>query len=185
MKSCKNRIDSSTLYSAMFSISYFKGFSLMRSKSIDETANILCNMCNKLKKDLAKGRTPYYQNLKESVATTDDIIGESTTTNELELKTDLESDVAISKNYCSVIKKHKKENITKENIGEIMLCQIPNVSSAIALAILKEFHTLPNLIEQIKQNSNCLNDICTTDANGKRRKISKTAISKIIEFLRE
>ena len=40
-------------------------------------------------------------------------------------------------------------------------------------------------IEQIKQNSNCLNDICTTDANGKRRKISKTAISKIIEFLRE
>ena len=32
-----------------------------------------------------------------------------------------------------------------DNIGEIMLCQIPGVSSASALAILAQFKTLPNL----------------------------------------
>ena len=31
------------VFSAMFSINYYKGFSLMRSSNIEETAYILCN----------------------------------------------------------------------------------------------------------------------------------------------
>jgi ERCC4-type nuclease len=73
-------------------------------------------------------------------------------------------------------------NIT-ENIGEIMLCQIPGISSASALAIFKEFKTLPNLITCLKENNSCLNNITTIDSNGKSRKISKTAIANIIKFL--
>ena len=65
-----------------------------------------------------------------------------------------------------------------------MLCQIPGVSSASALAILAEFKTLPNLIKAIDTNEACLNNICTTDANGKSRKISKAAIATIIKFLK-
>jgi hypothetical protein len=52
----------------------------------------------------------------------------------------------VEKEYCSVIKKVKKENITPDNIGEIMLCQIPGISSTTAIAILKEFQTLPKLL---------------------------------------
>jgi hypothetical protein len=78
----------------------------------------------------------------------------------------------------------KKDNITTENIGEIMLCQIPGVSSASALAILTQFKTLPSLIKAIDMDETCLNNICTTDANGKSRKISKTAIATIIKFLK-
>jgi ERCC4-type nuclease len=89
------------------------------------------------------------------------------------------------KDYCSVIKKVKKENITPENIGEIMLCQLPGISSTSSLAILSEFKTLPNLIKCIQENENCLNNICSKDSNGKSRKISKTAISTIIKFLRK
>jgi ERCC4-type nuclease len=188
-KSAKNRMDSSTIYSAMFSINYYKGFSLMRSKNIDETATIICNMCNKLKKDLAKGRKPYYSFVEKT--TTVGIEQQQQQPSDQKQNSDptIESiqeqqqDINESKKYCSVIKKNKKENITKENIGEIMLCQIPGVSSAIAIAILSEFQTLPNLIEQIKLNDKCMNNICTTDSNGKHRKISKTAISTIIEFL--
>jgi ERCC4-type nuclease len=88
------------------------------------------------------------------------------------------------KDYCSVVKKVKKDNITGENIGEIMLCQIPGISSASALAILAEFKTLPNLIKAIETNETCLNNICTKDANGKSRKISKAAIATIIKFLK-
>ena len=65
-----------------------------------------------------------------------------------------------------------------------MLCQIPGVSSASALAILSQFKTLPNLIKNIQTNETCLNNICTTDPNGKFRKISKTAIATIIKFLK-
>jgi hypothetical protein len=88
------------------------------------------------------------------------------------------------KDYCSVVKKVKKDNITTENIGEIMLCQIPGISSASALAILLKFKTLPSLIKAIDTDITCLNSICTTDANGKSRKISKTAIASIIKFLK-
>jgi len=51
-----------TAYSAMFSLNYYKGFSVFRSFSMEETANIVCNMAYKLEKDSAKGKTPYYQN---------------------------------------------------------------------------------------------------------------------------
>jgi ERCC4-type nuclease len=164
----KERIDKQTLYSAMFSINYFKGFSVMRSNNIEETALIACNMVFKL---VSSGKTGFYSNI-------------SSNTN-LEIKTAETDDKKENsdKDYCSVIKKVKKENITPENIGEIMLCQIPGISVASALAILAQFKTLPNLIKNIQEDSTCLNNICTTDSNGKNRKISKTAIATIIKFL--
>ena len=46
----KNRIDKMMLYSAMISINHYKGFSLMRSQNLEETAIILCNMAYKIRK---------------------------------------------------------------------------------------------------------------------------------------
>lgn len=171
MKSAKSKVDNSMLYSAMFSINYNKGFSLMRSSTMSETATILCNMCSKLKRDLAKGRVPYYHN-SESIVSPETINSEQ----EMEEKSDL-------KNYCTVIKKNKKENITKENIGEIMLCQIPGISSTIAMAIMKKYSSFRELMNAVNTDPHCLDNLCTTDKNGKQRKISKSAISTIIEFL--
>ena len=56
----RDRIDKQTLYSAMVSINYYKGFSLWRSTSIEETALIVCNMAYKLGKD--KTKLPFYSN---------------------------------------------------------------------------------------------------------------------------
>ena len=64
-----------------------------------------------------------------------------------------------------------------------MLCQIPGVSSVSAITILGKFKTLPNLIKSIETDSTCLNGISTTDANGKTRKISKTVIATIVNYL--
>lgn len=174
MKSSKNKVDNSMLYSAMFSINYNKGFSLMRSSNVTETATILCNMCIKLKKDMAKGRVPYHRNPDEK-----NVVLPETENLESEEKTDSE----VSKNYCTVIKKNKKENITKENIGEIMLCQIPGISSTIAIAIMKNYGSFRELMNAVNADPHCLDNLCTTDKNGKQRKISKSAISTIIEFL--
>jgi len=173
----KERIDKQTLYSAMFSINYFKGFSVMRSNNLEETAMIACNMAYKLVGGLKSGKIGFYNNSIQTKNSND---------TSLEFQNNKQDDVkeATEKDYCSVIKKVKKENITPENIGEIMLCQIPGVSSVSALAILAQFKTLPELIKSIQEDENCLNNICTTDANGKNRKISKTAIATIIKFLK-
>jgi ERCC4-type nuclease len=177
--SFKERIDKQTLYSAMFSINYFKGFSIMRSNTLDETALICCNMIYKLVGGLKAGKVGYYlnnSNLLSSVLPKEvDVVKNEGENNEGENNE--------AKDYCTVVKKVKKDNITTENIGEIMLCQIPGISSASALAIFKEFKTLPNLITCLKENNSCLNAITTTDSNGKNRKISKTAIANIIKFL--
>lgn len=170
--SFKDRIDKLTLYSALLSINYFKGFSVWRSMSIDETALMICNMAYKLNKE--NDKQPFYSNA----------LSGSTTTVETAVTTSVVTASAVEKDYCSVVKKVKKDNITSENIGEIMLCQIPGISSASALAILAEFKTLPNLIKAIDANEGCLNNVCTTDANGKSRKISKAAIATIIKFLK-
>ena len=176
----KERFDKQTLYSAMFSVNYFKGFSIMRSNNLEETAMIACNMVYKLVSGLKAGKLGFYNNIKVSNETSNEISScETITTNNVDaIKEPTEKD------YCSVIKKVKKENVTPENIGEIMLCQIPGVSSVSALAILSQFKTLPNLIKSIQEDETCLNNVFTTDANGKNRKISKTAIATIIKYLK-
>jgi len=181
MKSSKNKVDNSMLYSAMFSINYNKGFSLMRSSSVTETATILCNMCSKLKRDMAKGRVPYYRNLTLTENTEKN--GDENSEQSKEKQDTEEKQEPEAKNYCTVIKKNKKENITKENIGEIMLCQIPGISSTIAMAIMKNYGSFRELMNAVNDNPTCLDNLCTTDKNGKQRKISKSAISTIIEFL--
>ena len=167
----KERFDKHTLYSAMFSINYFKGFSLLRTNNLDETSTIVCNMVYKLVGGLKAGKIGYYNNdLNENITEEQNNISQEQNITE--------------KDYCSVVKKIKKENITTDNIGEIMLCQIPGVSSTTALAIFSQFKTLPNLIKCIQEDETCLNNICTTDSKGKSRKISKTTIATIIKFFK-
>jgi ERCC4-type nuclease len=178
----KERIDKQTLYSAMFSINYFKGFSVMRSNNLEETSMIACNMVYKLVGGLKSGKTAFYKTIENSLNNQNNTNDKDN--NETKEDKEVEKKEATEKDYCSVIKKVKKDNITPDNIGEIMLCQIPGISSASALAILSQFKTLPNLIKTIQTDETCLNNICTTDPNGKFRKISKTAIATIIKFLK-
>ena len=128
-----------------------------------------------LKQEKEKEKIPYYSNPTPKAMIEQGIV---------ESAPEQLDEEPTSKDYCGVIKKIKKDNITTDNIGEIMLCQIPGVSSASALAILLNFKTLPALIKSIEKDDKCLNNICTIDANGKSRKISKTAIATIVKFLK-
>jgi ERCC4-type nuclease len=167
-----NRIEKITLYSAMFSLNYYKGFSLLRSFSLDETATILCNMAYKLEKEATTEKKAFYQNQTQSP-----------TQNQIDTSCQEEECVETEKDYVSVIKKVKKENITPDNIGEIMLCQIPGINSVAALAIMEKFKTLPNLIKELENNNDCLKDITSTTTKGQVRKINKTSLSNIVKFL--
>jgi crossover junction endonuclease MUS81 len=173
-----NNIEKLTLYSAMFSLNYYKGFSVMRTLSMEETAIFICNTANKLSKSDKKA---YYENKPPIANIVSNVITNENGENNLveAVEQNLESD----KDYISVVKKVKKENITPENIAEIMLCQIPGISSVTAIAIMDKFKTIPNLINEIQQNDNCLKDISYQNSKGQSRKINKTSLSNIVKFL--
>lgn len=167
-----------TLYSAMFSLNYYKGFSVFRSFSLTETATIICNMAYKLGKTETK--LPFYQNTftnKESEEQAPNI------ENTIETSETSESVEKSEKDYVNVVKKVKKENITTENIDEIMLCQIPGISAVTAITIMEKYKTLSNLIKELESNQDCLKNISCINAKGQSRKINKTSIANIVKFL--
>jgi ERCC4-type nuclease len=159
----KDRTDKTTLYSAMFSLNYYKGFSVLRSMNLDETALILCNMAYKINR--THDKTAFYSNLTTISPTTS------------------EEPQSTPSDYCGVVKKVKKDNITPENIGEIMLSQIPGISSVSAVAIMSQFKTLNNLVLSLNENPDCLKGISYTNAKGQTRKIAKNVIDNIVLFL--
>ena len=87
------------------------------------------------------------------------------------------------KDYISVVKKVKKDNITLDNIDEIMLCQIPGISSVTAIAIMEKYKNLSNLIKELEKDNECLKNISSTNTKGQVRKINKTSIANIVKFL--
>jgi ERCC4-type nuclease len=177
----KGRSDKMTLYSAMVSLNYYKGFSVMRSLSVEESALIICNCALKISKGEQQGKIPFYKNLETVCAKPENALEELS---ETEPNTVLTPDpVLSSKNYCTVVKKVKKENVTPENIGEIILCQIPGISSVTAIAIMAQFKTIPNLISIMKNDPNCMQNISYTTGAGQTRKINKTCIASISLYL--
>ena len=176
-----NKIEKLTLYSAILSLNYYKGFSVIRTFSLEETAIFVCNSANKLKKGEIEKMKPYYSNTKIEEPVKEVIDCSNNTVVNNVVVNNVQEDC--EKDYVSVVKKVKKENITPDNIGEIMLCQIPGISSVTSLAIINKFKTFSNLMTCIQNDSNCLNDITSTNSKGQQRKISKTCISNIYKFL--
>lgn len=185
-----------TLFSAVFSLNYYKGFSAIRTFNMDETALFICNCASKLIKSETTNRKAFYNNNNNN--TTNDNVNnacEKKEENSISENTSEESDGANhandandanendaqsgqcgSKEYISLVKKVKKENITLENIDEIMLCQIPGVSSATAVSIIKKFNSVANLIKNLEENEKCLNDVTNTNDKGKSRKIGRAHV---------
>jgi len=166
MNHFKTKIDKPTIFSAILSLSYYKGFSVIRTFSIEETAFFICNSAYKLEKEKGKDKKPHYEYLN--------------TINDNNKETD-ENDT--TKNYVDVVKRVKKENITPDNIGSIMICQIPGISPTVANAIMDKYKSLPELIEKINSDSFCLDDIFYNTKNG-TKKINKNVFSNIKKFLR-
>jgi ERCC4-type nuclease len=182
-----NKMEKLTIYSAIFSLNYFKGFSVIRTFTIEESAIFICNSFIKLIKE-RNNKKPFYTNYTVKTVNTveeqtEDEICEKNSCEKngcLEIE---ECDKQCDKDYVNVIKKVKKENITPDNIGEIMLCQIPGISSVTALSIMDKFKTLPNLLKELEKDENCLKEISNTNSKGQIRKINKTSGANIIKYL--
>lgn len=186
--SLRNPADKKIILSAMTSLSYFKGFSVFRTMTVLETAELILAMTTKLEKEFAKGRGfPLYASPKKNI-----VVAASAAAVETKHQEDESAEQSADKptepeSYSSFVKKAKRDNITPENIGEILLCQIPGISSHIAKSVLSNFDgSFLKLIEDIKTQPEKLNAILveTTKGDGKRRKLSGSVIQSILLFLR-
>jgi crossover junction endonuclease MUS81 len=190
------RINRNTLLSSMFSILYYKGFSVVRTMNVVETCELIWSWGDKLEREMGEKKTKfgvkkmaYYKS--DDAAVSDAFAIEENKENvqfHLELQMSEENEKTdknvVSYDYCSVIKvkKEKNANVTPENIGVIMLCTIPGISSKTATVIMNEFKTIGQLIKSFELNPNCLNKICI-ETNGKTRKITSTCIENIRKYL--
>ena len=113
-----NRITKTALQSAMVSLLYYKGFSVIRTMNLGETADFIIHFADKVAKESADGAIPAH--------TTGGDVPET-----VETAAQAYSEVAA--------KKEKRDYITRENIGEIMLSQVPGVSAKVAAAILAKY----------------------------------------------
>ena len=147
------KIKPQTLYVTMFCLQYYKGFSVIKTKNISETAEYIIFMLDKMIR--TKDKKCYYSGEKHEKP----------------------------KNYCEVVNKVKKKNIRPDNIGEIILSQIPGISSTTSLAIMKKFGSLYNLLITLKEDQHCLDEVVYITRSGQTRRISKSSISNIVQYL--
>jgi len=162
--------DRKTILSAMTSLQFFKGFSVIRTCSLLETAEYIIHMADKIERNVKKGKTLFFLR-----------------------NPSLDTETQLIPSYSTVVKKVKKENITAQNMGEIMLSQIPGISANAAITILKHTNgSFLKLLELLKTDSSSLETIMIGGSGSgsgsgsgekKGRKISKSIILKMKELL--
>jgi len=181
------------IYSAMFALNYYKGFSVFRSMNMNESAYILCNIILKINIVYvsSKKKEPYYLNsFLESVNDKENKIEPLTI---IKIKENEETVVEtieppeddVEKEYCGLVFKKKNAMITPENISEIFLVQIPSINKVTAIEILKKSGgSINSLICNLNENPRFLDGMTYMTKNNKCRKISKTSIENILRFLK-
>ena len=172
-----NRVTKKTLLSSMFSILYYKGFSVVRTMNALETCDLISSWADKLERECEKTSDTKKQNY---CAANKVVVEEEGKDKDKEEGKEQSQQY----DYCKTlkIKKEKNGNVTPDNIGVIMLCTIPGISSKTAIVIMNEFKTIGQLIKSFDLNPHCLNNICI-ETNGKQRKIASNCIENIRKYL--
>ena len=154
---------------------YYKGFSILRTVDVQETAELLYRITDKISRNSGKNEHPYYS------------IENATSNKNANSNENANPDITDA--LCSGSNK-KSSNITPDNIGIIMLCQIPGIGKTAAAAIMNEYDTIGDLINDLREDKTCLNNlkysVGTQSGQGednKQRKISKTVIDNLIKYL--
>ena len=152
--------------SSYFSLMYYKGFSVIRTKNIEETFKFVLRIMDKIKRE--KKKVAHYNNEQNDQL----VKGGATKCNQ-------------DNDYVENVKCVKKNNIVPENIGCILLNQIPRISSTTSLVLMERFGSICNLIKEAENDKErkCLLDIKYKTKSGKERRISKKCIENIYKYL--
>jgi ERCC4-type nuclease len=177
------------LMSAIFSINYYKGFSVMRTFTIQETADFIWNTFKKMTKE--KNKRGFYEMSEGDLSRTKEKEEEEEGGRDTDSPTSATTSATTTsapttqKDYVHVVKKCKKENITENNIDEIMLCQIPGISTQSAISIVKHLGGIRQLLQRHAEEGDAIFSgiKVANSTNGKETKLNKTIIQNLKRFL--
>jgi hypothetical protein len=188
----KGRVSKKTLISCMFSLLYYKGFSVFRTNSICETADIVVFFADKYHKTSLsdKSRVSYYAVDKAKKYDESDVVSSSSLKEKGKSKSE-DDNIDENEKYCAALKSHKEKNeyITPDNINIIMLTCVPGISSKVATQLMREYKTIQNLLYQLEKTPDILNTFMIKTENADSspkttfRKINKTSVENIKKFL--
>lgn len=170
-----NGVEQKLTYNSMISLLLYKGFSVFNTKDIHGTMKFIIQMSEKIDKNLVKGKAPYYWYLRNDNTESSQLSSHNANVSNPSTVSAIE--------YANVVKKTKKDNITKENIGHIMLCQIPGISANVSKSLMDGHVDFRSFLDALKENPDILNDKVIETSNGKTRKIAKTIIDNIKNYL--
>jgi ERCC4-type nuclease len=153
-----NEEERNLLYSCIKSIISYKGVCVLQSSSLDQTAKLVMALMKTITRDLKNGRTIYY-NFNTAVP----------------LGPRLDKYVSVGMNRV------KGANNLRENIGAIMLSQIPGIDYLTAEAIMKPYGGVFRAFYTAFMETNGKNLDGIKNKNGCN--ISEDAISNIKTFL--
>ena len=178
--SLRTPLEKKLVLSALTSLYYFKGFAVLRTSGLQESAELLIHMADKIDRNFMKGVLPWYLIPPGEPLANTFVPSDTTTPSE----TPIESTATENPSYSGFVKKVKKENITPDNMGEILLCQIPGISSLYAQAILKSFGGFSGVLAKIKGAEFSMKEFenITYDCKGKPRRIPKTCGEEIVRY---
>ena len=172
--------DKKLVFACMASLNYFKGFSITRTVSLAETAQYIEITADKIARELEKGTSTAPAPVSVATVST---AHTSTTVTPSDNTPIVEVQQATSTfDYCSVVKVAKKANITRDNIGQLMLMQIPGISSTISGEIMRPFATFAAFIDHLRTEPAYL-DTIVLESSGKKRKLGSNIIVAIKEYL--
>jgi ERCC4-type nuclease len=179
MNQIKSPIEKKMLYGAMSSLHFFKGVSVIRTTCVNETAEYILHFTEKVAKNAKEGIFPKYEN--HGSGNPNDENSFIPTVEDCDISSSPAFATATA-TYTTMVKKNKKENLTPENIGSILLSQIPQVGAKVADAIMKKYNG--NFLEVLlalkgDESSTEMKEI--TFDNG--RKIPANSIEKMRLFL--
>ena len=198
----KGRVSRKTLISCMFSLLYYKGFSVFRTNSICETADVVVFFADKYYKTCIndKSRMPYYSCCEKTQLILPPLPPLSSPSppspnQSYSPPTKGSDDSDDNEKYCAALKTHKEKNeyITPNNINIIMLSCIPGISAKVATQLMREYKTIQNLLYQLEKTPDMLNTFMIktegagagagADVKTTFRKINKTCVENIKKFL--
>jgi ERCC4-type nuclease len=165
----------------MASLNYFKGFSVTRTMSMAETAQYIEITADKIARELAKGTVSATTSVNSTVVNTT-VVNATDNTVTTETPSNVEVQATTTQDYCSVVKVSKKANITRDNIGQLMLMQIPGISSTISGEIMRPFATFAAFLDHLRAEPTYLDNI-VLESSGKKRKLGSNIIAGIRDYL--
>jgi len=208
-----SRINKKTLLSSMFSILYYKGFSVVRTMNVLETSELIWSWADKLEREMVRTnsesgskKTPYYKNditsSTSSISTFNSNSNSDTTVAEnnenmqfhIELETNqVNNEGGIDKvveaqlypyDYCSVLKVKKEKN-ANVTPENIGVIMLSTIPGISSKTAIAIMNEFKTIGQLIKSFE--LNAHCLNkvciETNGKSRKITSTCIENIRKYL--